>query len=85
MVEFAMSWSDYQSYAVPTWMPAGSPERFCHFISDVPPGEAGAAISRAIANGAGWVFATDQSQPNPWGQLPAYFDAELQAIRMLSH
>jgi hypothetical protein len=84
MVEFAMSWSDYQSYVVPTWMPSGSPERFCHFISDVPPGEAGAAISRAIANGAGWVFATDQSQPNPWGQLPAYFDAELQAIRMLS-
>jgi hypothetical protein len=65
-------------------MPSGSPERFCHFISDVPPGEAGAAISRAIANGAGWVFATDKSQPNPWGQLPAYFDAELQAIRMLS-
>jgi hypothetical protein len=85
MVEFAMSWSDYQSYAVPTWMPAGSPERFCHFISDVPTGEAGTAISRAIANGAGWVFATDQSQPNPWGQLPVYFDAELQAIRMLSH
>jgi hypothetical protein len=28
MVEFAMSWSDYQSYVVPTWMPAGSPERF---------------------------------------------------------
>jgi len=85
MVEFAMSWSDYQTYTVPTWMPAGSPERFCHFISDVPAAEAGAAISRAIANGAGWVFATDQSQPNPWGQLPVYFDAELQAIQTLSH
>jgi hypothetical protein len=85
MVEFAMSWSDYQSYAAPTWMPAGSPERFCHFISDVPPDQAGAAISRAIANGAGWVFATDQSEPNPWARLPGYFDAELQAIRTLSH
>jgi hypothetical protein len=84
MVEFAMSWSDYQSYVVPTWMPAGSPERFCHFISDVPPDQAGAAISRAIANGAGWVFATDLSEPNPWGQLPVYFDAELQAIRTLA-
>ncbi len=84
MVEFAMSWSDYQSYVVPTWMPAGSPERFCHFISDVPADQAGVAISRAIANGAGWVFATDLSEPNPWGQLPAYFDAELQAIRTLA-
>ena len=84
MVEFAMSWSDYQSYVVPTWMPSGSPERFCHFISDVPASDAGAAISRAIANGAGWVFATDQSEPNPWGQLPVYFDAELQAIRTLA-
>ena len=26
MVEFAMSWSDYQSYVVPTWMPSASPE-----------------------------------------------------------
>ena len=85
MVEFAMSWSDYQSYVVPSWMPSGSPERFCHFISGVPTADAGAAISRAIANGAGWVFATDQSEPNPWGQLPAYFDAELQAIRSLAH
>lgn len=84
MVEFAMSWSDYQSYVVPTWMPGGSPERFCHFISDVPPNQAGVAISRAIANGAGWVFATDLSEPNPWGQLPDYFDAELQAIRTLA-
>ena len=85
MVEFAMSWSDYQSYVVPSWMPSGSPERFCHFISDVPAADAGAAISRAIANGAGWVFATDRSEPNPWGQLPVYFDAELQAIRSLTH
>jgi hypothetical protein len=84
MVEFAMSWSDYQSYVVPTWMPSGSRERFVHFISDVPPSDAGAAISRAIANGAGWVFATDQSEPNPWGQLPVYFDQELQAIRTLA-
>ncbi len=84
MVEFAMSWSDYQSYVVPTWMPGGSPERFCHFISDVPPDQAGVAISRAIANGAGWVFATDLSEPNPWAQLPDYFDAELQAIRTLA-
>ena len=66
-------------------MPSGSPERFCHFISDVPGAEAGAAISRAIGNGAGWVFATDQSEPNPWGHLPVYFDAELQAIRALAH
>lgn len=84
MVEFAMSWSDYQSYAPPTWMPANSPERFCHFISDVPVSDAGPAISRAIANGAGWVFVTEQRVPNPWGQLPSYFDAEVEALRMLA-
>jgi hypothetical protein len=84
MVEFAMSWSNYQLYVTPAWMPAHSPERFCHFISGVPEEEAGAAVSRAIANGAGWVFATEQTEPNPWGQLPSYFDAELQAIRTLT-
>jgi Spherulation-specific family 4 len=84
MVEFAMSWSNYQLYVTPAWMPAHSPERFCHFISGVPAEEAGTAVSRAIANGAGWVFVTEQTEPNPWGQLPSYFDAELQAIRTLA-
>ena len=83
MVEFAEDWTTYQSYTVPSWMPANSPQRFCQFINSVPPEEASHALSMAVANGAGWVFATDGMQPNPWGALPSYWDQELAAARAL--
>jgi hypothetical protein len=34
-------------------------------------------------NGVGWMFATDGADPNPWGQLPSYFDDEVAALAML--
>jgi Spherulation-specific family 4 len=83
MVEFAETFSTYQSYASPSWMPSGSPERFCHFVSEVPDGEAAHVLSMAIGFGAGWVYATDGTAPNPWGALPSYYDQELAAIRNL--
>jgi hypothetical protein len=27
------------------------------------------------------VFVTDQTDPNPWGVLPSYFDEELATLR----
>jgi len=78
MVQFARNWTEYQTdYAPPSWMPANSPQRFCHFVNSVPASDASAALSRVISNGAGWVFVTDRSDPNPWGVLPSYFDQEL--------
>jgi hypothetical protein len=78
MVQFARNWPEYQAeYTPPSWMPANSPQRFVHFVHSVPPAEASAALSRALANGAGWVFVTDQTDPNPWGVLPSYFNQEL--------
>lgn len=81
MVQFARNWAEYQSYVPPDWMPANSPERFCHFINAVPPGSASAALSLGVANGAGWIFATDLADPNPWVGLPSYFDEEVAAAR----
>jgi hypothetical protein len=82
MVQFARNWPEYQTdYAPPSWMPANSPQRFVHFVHSVPPGDASAALSRAVANGAGWVFITDQSDPNPWSVLPSYFSEELATMR----
>ena len=82
MVQFARNWPEYQTdYAPPSWMPANSPQRFVHFVHSVPPADASAALSRAVANGAGWVFITDQSDPNPWSVLPSYFSEELATMR----
>ena len=82
MVQFARNWTEYQTdYAPPCWMPANSPQRFVHFVHSVPAAEAERALSRAIANGAGWVFITDQGDPNPWSVLPSYFNEELATTR----
>ena len=84
MVQFARNWSEYQTdYAPPSWMPANSPQRFVHFVHSVPGADASAALSRAIANGAGWVFVTDQAEPNPWGVLPSYFNEELATMHAI--
>ena len=52
-------------------------------MHSVPAGDASAALSRAVANGAGWVFITDQGEPNPWGVLPSYFNEELATMRAI--
>jgi hypothetical protein len=83
MVEFAETYSMYQAYSSPSWMPGNSPERFCHFVSEVPDADASQVLSRAIGLGAGWVFTTDGTAPNPWGALPSYFDQEVTALRKL--
>ncbi len=83
MVEFAETYSMYQSYASPSWMPANSPGRFCHFVSEVPDTDAASVLSRAIRLGAGWVFTTDGTAPNQWGALPTYYDQEVAALRAL--
>jgi hypothetical protein len=83
MVQFARNWTEYHSYQPPSWMPANSPERFCQFVNAVPPSDAGSALGMVIGNGAGWVYVTDQADPNPWGGLPSYFDQEVQALMNL--
>jgi hypothetical protein len=80
MVQFARNWQEYETYMSPSWMPANSPERFVHFVHSVPATAASDALSRVVANGAGWVFATDETDPNPWNQLPSYFDEEVRAV-----
>jgi spherulation-specific family 4 protein len=82
MVQFARNWGEYQTdYTPPPWMPANSPQRFAHFVHSVSGADASVALSRVLSNGAGWVFVTDQSEPNPWGVLPSYFNEELATMR----
>jgi hypothetical protein len=81
MIQFARTWDEYQTYVSPPWMPANSPGRFCHIINSVPADSLAQALELAAHNGAGFVFATDGVDPNPWGSLPSYFDAELAGLR----
>ncbi len=62
--------------------------RFSNIVFDVP-ADAGnpsgssamlADLSKAVQLNAGYVYVTDQTLPNPYAQLPSYWDQEVAAI-----
>ena len=53
-------------YALPYAMPASSWQ---------------AAVDHAFAEHCGWVFVTDDTLPNPWDTLPAYFESMVTYIQ----
>ena len=42
-----------------------------------------ADLSKAVQLNAGYVYITDQTLPNPYAQLPSYWDQEVAAIATL--
>jgi Spherulation-specific family 4 len=42
-----------------------------------------AMLKEAIVKRIGYIYITDGKWPNPWGQLPAYWDAEVEAMARL--
>ncbi len=80
MVLFSAQLGMYDAFQPGAWMPAGSPERFAHLVSEVPAEALEATLGRAHALGAGWIYVTDAVLPNPWNTLPSYFDREVQII-----
>lgn len=63
------------------WLLSYPSGRFSNLIYDVPTSAAMLAdISRAAGLNAGYVYLTDQTAPNPYGQLPSYWDQEVSAI-----
>lgn len=39
-----------------------------------------AVLARALGAGAGWVYLTDDTLPNPWDALPAFWEAQVRAV-----
>jgi hypothetical protein len=39
-----------------------------------------AVLKRALQAGASWVYLTDDTLPNPWDTLPAFWEAQVQAL-----
>lgn len=73
------------------WFLSYPSNRFSNIIFDVPadagnPGESSAMladVSKAAQLNAGYVYATDQTLPNPYAQLPSYWNAEVSAVHDL--
>jgi hypothetical protein len=83
MVLFSSQLVMYGAFQAAEWMPAQSSDRFAHFVSEVPNEALEATLGRARALGAGWIYVTDDALPNPWDQLPSYFEREVQIVATL--
>ena len=49
------------------------PDRLSKIIYDAPLSALDPDIEKALQYNAGYVYVTDQTSPNPYGQLPSYW------------
>jgi hypothetical protein len=65
-----------------TWFQSYPRDRFSNIVYDVPDSATMRAdLNRAVGLNAGSVFITDQTLPNPFAQLPSYWNQEVAAIQ----
>ncbi|WP_214109301.1 spherulation-specific family 4 protein [Acrocarpospora catenulata] len=71
LVTFEGPWTSYRSVRPPSW--ARNPASFCHLVHEVP-AWARRFVERTASRLAGTGFLTTFRQPNPWGDLPSYYE-----------
>jgi hypothetical protein len=82
VVTFEGPLDSYRRQNFPAWTHDYPAERYWHLVYDVPTAEAMHEVIRAArAHGAGLVYVTDRSMPNPWDGLPAYWEEERTGTR----
>ncbi len=67
------------SYGV-NWFQSYPSDRFSNTIFDVPASDMLADLKKAYQLNAGYVYITEQTLPNPYGQLPSYWNQEVAAL-----
>jgi Spherulation-specific family 4 len=75
----------YQSTIPASWVTGYSPDHFANVLYNEPTVSAMTAdITLAAQRNVGYVYVTDQALPNPYAQLPSYWDQEVAAIQSAS-
>lgn len=78
--------NDQASASLLDWQPPAwvSPERAAqvavlayHLVDEA---DMTATLALALGAGAGWVYLTDDTLPNPWDSLPAFWEAQVRAL-----
>jgi serine/threonine protein kinase len=79
LVEAAKGFSAYQP---PAWKDRYPADRFAALLCKTgTPEEMKLTVRELRANRIGYGFITDAAMPNPWGRLPRYWEAELEAVQ----
>ena len=84
LVTFEGSYTQYvRSHSAPGWEASYAPSHFWHIIYDAPTTSAAAqAVQLSRQRGAGYVYVTPDTLPNPYDMLPtgSYWSSELANI-----
>jgi hypothetical protein len=78
---FEGSLDDYASFSPSGWVAGYPSARFSHLVYGVPDAAGMTAVlAQSVAQGAGYVYITSDTMPNPWGVLPPYWANEVEQI-----
>lgn len=75
----------YADFEHPAWARHVPPSRLWHLVYDCAPDQLAAVRLAATKRGAGHVFATDRSLPNPWLGPPISVSTGMRARRQSAH
>jgi len=75
----------YPALVVDGWVTNHLARQFSHLPYNVPSAATMTNyINLAVSRNAGWIYVTDDTLPNPWDTLPAYWTNEVNYIRSLN-
>jgi hypothetical protein len=78
------NYEGFASFELPAPLKDYDPSHFAALAYQVTDAEAMRfVLKEAIIKQIGYIYVTDGKLPNPWGQLPAYWDAEVDALTHL--
>ena len=81
LCDFEYYGEGYFTWSPEPWAHAYPPRRFAHLLHTLSTADSmRAAVARARANGAGWVFVTHDVMWNPYDETPAYWSALVAAV-----
>ncbi|MFN8589275.1 MAG: spherulation-specific family 4 protein [Candidatus Eisenbacteria bacterium] len=81
LCDFEYYGEGYFGWTPEPWAHAYPPRRFAHLLHSLSTADSmRAAVARACALGAGWVFATPDTMVNPYDETPAYWSALVAAV-----
>jgi Spherulation-specific family 4 len=79
-----VNYQGFDQFELPAPLKAYDPARFAAMPYNIPDAAAMRAVVKdAIIKGIGCIYISDAKPPNQWGKLPAYWDAEVEAISRL--
>ena len=84
IVVFEGSAAAYSSAQFPQWVLVAPNSKIAYIVYGATAAQEGAIVQRAHTLGAGYIFVTDDTLPNPYDSLPSYYLTERAQISALT-